>query len=460
MKAFMDEMIDVLESYKGALSTDISDKERKKILDGLGEAGSTFRERIYNTSFVGEKQEIKISNLLQLTELCQQYAQHTIRANKRSDNLYHAYNLMTVVNDQEVSISHLSEMLEGQVAVLSSGYLSSIEALEVLAAMRLSSLYREDQSSYILYPNRDLPGFMSKNNIPPASVANSQLLKVLVEDGDTKIIEKDSNGLYHFNSNFRNANNLREALNELSESKYGSLIKTGSADVLQVFEEVFNHKAFTGRSGTFFGYEGLGSIYWHMVSKLALSVQECCLKAFREQENEEVIGKLLTHYYDIVEGLGLHKNPTLYGAFPTDAYSHTPAGKGAQQPGMTGQVKEDILCRFGELGIEVKQGKLGFNPLILRKEEFLNDVSVFSYLDVHSESQTIEEGPGALIFTYCQVPIIYKVAKQDKLEVMLQDGTNVPYEGLFLDAKMSDQVFKRSGQVKMIYVNIKEKRLR
>ena len=460
MVAFMDEMIDVLESYKGALSTDISDKERKKILDGLGEAGSTFRERIYNTSFVGEKQEIKISNLLHLTELCQQYAQHTIRANKRSDNLYHAYNLMTVVNDQEVSISHLSEMLEGQVAVLSSGYLSSIEALEVLDAMRLSSLYREDQSSYILYPNRDLPGFMSKNNIPPASVANSQLLKVLVEDGDTKIIEKDSNGLYHFNSNFRNANNLREALNELSESKYGSLIKTGSADVLRVFEEVFNHKAFTGRSGTFFGYEGLGSIYWHMVSKLALSVQECCLKAFREQENEEVIGKLLTHYYDIVEGLGLHKNPTLYGAFPTDAYSHTPAGKGAQQPGMTGQVKEDILCRFGELGIEVKQGKLGFNPLILRKEEFLNDVSVFSYLDVHSESQTIEEGPGALIFTYCQVPIIYKVAKQDKLEVMLQDGTNVPYEGLFLDAKMSDQVFKRSGQVKMIYVNIKEKRLR
>jgi hypothetical protein len=460
LKAFMDEIIVVLESNKGALTADISDKKRKQILDGLGEAGSAFRNRIYNASFDGEKQEIKISNLLQLTELCQEYAQHTIRANKRSDNLYHAYNLMTVVNDQEVTISRLSEMLEGQVAVLSSGYLSSTEAVEVLDSMKVSRLYRADQSSYILYPNRDLPGFMRKNTIPAVSVANSQLLKALADDGDTKIIEKDSKGLYHFNGNFRNANNLREALNELSESKYGSLIKTGSAEVLQVFEEVFNHKAFTGRSGTFFGYEGLGSIYWHMVSKLALSAQECCLKAIRQQENEEVIGKLLTHYYDIVQGLGLHKNPTLYGAFPTDAYSHTPAGKGTQQPGMTGQVKEDILCRFGELGIEVSQGRLGFNPLMLRKEEFLNKANVFSYVDVHSKGNTIEVGPGTLIFTYCQVPIIYKVASEDQLEVILQDGTQVHSEGLFLDARLSNEVLTRSGQVKMISVNIKENRLR
>ncbi len=113
--------------------------------------------------------------------------------------------------------------------------------------------------------------------------------------------------------------------------------------VLQVFEEVFNHKAFTGRSGTFYGYEGLGSIYWHMVSKLHLAVQECCLKAVNEKDSPEVIGRLLEHYYEINEGIGVHKSPELYGAFPTDPYSHTPAGKGAQQPGMTGQVKEDII---------------------------------------------------------------------------------------------------------------------
>ena len=40
--------------------------------------------------------------------------------------------------------------------------------------------------------------------------------------------------------------------------------------LLETFEDIFNHKSFTGRSGTFYGYEGLGSIYWHMVSKLVI----------------------------------------------------------------------------------------------------------------------------------------------------------------------------------------------
>ena len=108
-----------------------------------------------------------------------------------------------------------------------------------------------------------------------------------------------------------------------------------------------------------------------MVSKLQLAVQESALKAIKENESAAIVGRLLEHYYEINAGIGVHKSPELYGAFPTDAYSHTPAGRGAQQPGMTGQVKEDILCRFGELGVFVKEGKLYFDPCLLRKEEFL-----------------------------------------------------------------------------------------
>ena len=67
--------------------------------------------------------------------------------------------------------------------------------------------------------------------------------------------------------------------------------------ILEIYEDIFNHKAFTGRSGTFFGYEGLGSIYWHMVSKLRLAVYECCIKAIQDQESEttswKAIGALL-----------------------------------------------------------------------------------------------------------------------------------------------------------------------
>ena len=102
-----------------------------------------------------------------------QFLDHSIDANKKKDNLYHAYNLMTVENNKEVSISYLSEMLEGQVAVLSSGYLSSKEALAVLDALKSSKLFRADQYSYILYPNKDLPGFIAKNRIPANKITKS-----------------------------------------------------------------------------------------------------------------------------------------------------------------------------------------------------------------------------------------------------------------------------------------------
>ena len=62
---------------------------------------------------------------------------------------------MTVNSDNSVSISYLDEMLEGQVAVLSSKYLSSEESLSVLNAMKSSKLFRPDQYSYLLYPYKE-----------------------------------------------------------------------------------------------------------------------------------------------------------------------------------------------------------------------------------------------------------------------------------------------------------------
>ena len=140
---------------------------------------------------------------------------------------------------------------------------------------------------------------------------------------------------FHFNGTFNNAESLKDALSNLS-TEYESLVDRDSRLLLDIFEEIFDHKAFTGRSGDIFlVYEGLGSIYWHMVSKLVLSIQETCFGLLlKNGEDPVVVGKLLDHYYEANAGIGVHKSPDLYGAFPTDPYSHTPGGKGAQQPGM------------------------------------------------------------------------------------------------------------------------------
>ena len=115
----------------------------------------------------------------------------------------------------------------------------------------------------------------------------------------------------------------------------------------------FAHHAFTGRSDRFFMFEGLGSIYWHMVAKLAVAVQSDASVA---PIDPAAGGRLADIYHDIRDGLGFRKDARLQGAFPTDPYSHTPRHLGAQQPGMTGQVKEQVLTRFGELGVEVLDG--------------------------------------------------------------------------------------------------------
>lgn len=453
--SFFNSVLNTFDKHKGLLSSSINDTDKKVILDALGNAGSDFRTQIYSHAFSGRKSNLSFDRLKKFVRLSKSYLEHSINANRRSDNLYHAYNLMTVNSDNSISISYLSEMLEGQVAVLSSGYLDGKETLKVLDALKQSKLFRKDQYSYLLYPFKELKGFLDRNTISEDAVLSSKLFQEMLKDKSVEIIERDVNGEYHFNGNFKNANDVADALEKLSNTKYSGLLASETPKVLQAFEDVFNHKAFTGRSGTFYGYEGLGSIYWHMVSKLLLAVQESCLQAISNGEDEVMVGHLLEHFYEINEGIGVHKSPELYGAFPTDPYSHTPGGKGAQQPGMTGQVKEDVISRFGELGVFVKHGKLYFNPCLLRKEEFVSKETNFEFLSISKENDSIKIPINALAFTYCQVPIVYNISDKDSLKVTFSDGKSKIIDSLMIDSETSDKIFKRTGEVIQIqaYIN-------
>jgi hypothetical protein len=436
------------------LSGKFNDQDRKKVLDLLGESASEYRLHIYQYGFSGQKRTLSIDDLKQFTAVSLAFIDHSIQANQRPDKLYHSYNLMSIEKDK-VIVSNLSEMLEGQVAVLSSGYLDAKQALQIVDALRHSALYRPDQNSYILYPNKELPKFLEKNNIPKTRIEKSDLLTKLMANHNNSVINKDVKGNYHFNGNFHNANDLKEALVELNKNEeYQVLVEKESEDILQIFEEVFNHKAFTGRSGTFFGYEGLGSIYWHMVSKLHLAVQEVIEKAYRDNEDATVINALALHYDEIGKGIGVHKKPEVYGAFPTDPYSHTPSHRGAQQPGMTGQVKEDVLTRKGELGIKVVEGKLSFQPTLLNQNQFLQQEEVVRFIDLEEKPFSITLEKGSLAFTVCQVPIIYKISDKNQVEVKFKNGKTETFSTLTLSYEMSQKIFQRIGEIIEVTVSI------
>lgn len=459
LHGFFTQLAGVFSSHTHLLGSSIDNKNRKTITDALGIAGSQFRNQIYDHGFSGAKENLSLAELSAFLKTTLQFAEHSIKANKRKDNLFHAYNLLSFEQD-ELKISYLSEMLEGQVGVLSSEQLTAGESLQLLDALKQSSLYRKDQNSYILYPNKNLHGFLQRNNIPATSVEASQLLKKMVADNNVQIIEKDINGNFHFNGNFKNAGDLEAALDKLTDAQYQSLATTEKKWILNIFEDVFNHKEFTGRSGTFYAFEGLGSIYWHMVSKLSLAVQETCLRAFKENAAAETLDRLTQHYYDINDGIGIHKSPQVYGAFSITPYSHTPLHKGAQQPGMTGQVKEDILARMGELGVTMKEGKLVFEPRLLHQSEFLQKKTTATFILSNGRIAKIPLEPDSLAFTVCQVPVIYKKAKSNKIDVHYTSGTRETFHASELSNELSSSILHRTGEIDHLKVDVDENVLR
>ena len=452
IKEFFNSIIDTFNKNESLLNSDITDKDRKSILDQFGTAAGVYREKIYKNGFSGKKQSVNMNELSSFFGIALKYIDHTIRKNKRPDNLYHSYNLITI-SDDSVSIRHLYEMLEGQVAVLSSGVLNAGEVNQVLDALKKSAMFRADQYSYMLYPDRQLPRFTEKNIIPAQMIESSELLSRLIAINDITIAYKDIYGIYHFNSSFRNAADLNKALDLLQSSDRTT--QSAKKQVLEIFEKIFDHQSFTGRSGTFYGYEGLGCIYWHMVSKLMLAINENYFSALGENASETELGRIIQHYYEVRAGIGLNKSPEVYGAFPTDAYSHTPGNGGAKQPGMTGQVKEDIISRFSELGIVIDTGQILIQPGLLRKAEFLSEPEDFSFVSVNKKTVTISLAENCLAFTFCQIPFIYHIAQQNSIKIRKSDELMIEIDGLKIDASISKEIFNRTGKLKQIDVYIK-----
>ena len=433
-----------------------SEALRHKVLVELGEASSRLREAVYKDHRFSGQGTQSIEAVRSLLNDALPIIDKSIRTNRRDDGLYHAYNLLGQT-DSGISVETLYPMLEGQVGILSSGALNAKQCVEVVEALFESSVYRPGQKSFMLYPDRDLPSFLEKNQIPEKSIQASPLLTAMVNADDGRVVIRDEDGHYRFNADFTNVSDVKAALDELRQD-YGADVDNDWGSICNLYEEIFNHKAFTGRSGTMFGFEGLGSIYWHMVSKLLLAVMENFFAAVDSGADNDDLVKLGDLYYRVREGIGFNKTPQEYGAFPTDPYSHTPKHSGARQPGMTGQVKEEMLSRFGELGVRVNKGVARFEPRLLRSQEFISEAREFGYLDVNDEWQSIEVPAGGLAFSWCQVPVVYVLddAAPNSLVVTLKDGSEQRADAPTLTREQSKHLFYRDGEIKQITVSISQ----
>jgi len=436
----------VLDETRPEDDTPVSPQDRKVFMDRVGRLGSDYRERVYRRPS-GKQKVVSTQQVLGLVESALAHLDHTIGSNRRPDGLYHSYNLVGF-GEAAYTVEPLAEMLEGQVAVLGSGLLEAKEGLALLDALKRSALYRADQQSYLLYPDRGTTSFLDRNVVPEQLARDSRVIRRELSANRTLLVEQDLHGKVHFNSAIAGSEDLRAAID-----RAGNLDADDARELLDIYEAVFRHREFTGRSSSMYKYEGLGCIYWHMVSKLLLGVGELMADARLAGADESLLEALANHAEDIRNGLGLKKSPGEYGAIPLDPYSHTPGFAGVQQPGMTGQVKEDILSRLVELGVSVEEGRLAFRPHLIRDQEFAGSEGSWR-LPAAPESRPERIEKGSLAFLLFGVPVIYRPSDESRITLHGADGTRETIEGTRLDRRRSRSLFGREGLVRKIVVDI------
>jgi hypothetical protein len=428
------------------------DSFRLELLSALGIVGSDYRSEIYANGFDGKKVDVTKLDVRNLLDSALLYVEQTIKSNLGSDGLYEAYNRYEVDKDQ-LSVRTLYPMLEGQVAALSSGAMGAKEAVQLLSTLYKSEMYRFDQDSFTLYPDKAVLGFIDKNTLSPTQFDNVSLLNKLTRGERENIFEIDADNNLRFSPSLTSLHTLKEHLEMYDLSAEDRSL------VVDLYEGTFNHDSFTGRSGGMFGFEGLGCIYWHMVSKLLLAVQEVFYRGLKSGDDASYISRLGALYYRVQAGLGYKRDVSSYGAFITDPYSHTPKHSGARQPGMTGQVKEEILTRLGELGVLVVDGKIELNPVLLQLNEFISSETSFRYLSLNGDWLEEPMCEQSLGFTFCQVPFIYHLKNDQSnfcINVHFMDGTEEMIVDNVMPDSISQSIFSRSNKVAKVVANFSQ----
>lgn len=452
---FAAEILAAFRDTSGREATIVADpRARRLVVDQLAAAGSRFRRHVY-APLSGECVALPGDELVGIADAALPLVEASLRALRRTDGLFHSYRLLHFDHDGTLPLDDLPLMLEGQVAALDSGLLTAGEAVELLRVLRASPLYCAARRSYLLQPDEHPPGFLERNIIPATALRRAPLLEELLAAGDGRLVVREGRGRVRFHASLVSAAALQERLAALADDpRWTASVRRDAAMIRGVYEEVFDHRAFTGRSGAMFAYEGLGSVYWHMVSKLLLAVQECHASA---PPGAPAAAALAAAYSEIRDGLGFRQSPSAWGAFPPDPHSHSPAHAGAQQPGMTGQVKEGILARWGELGVRVEGGTVRFAPGLLSRREFTSAPRSFEWFDAAGEPHAATMPAGTIAFTRWGVPVIYRLVESGDVAVTLQFQAARSMETFvpaIIPGSLAAGLFTRAGDVARIDVAV------
>ncbi|NLV58295.1 MAG: hypothetical protein GXY67_05950, partial [Clostridiales bacterium] len=372
----------------------------KQLLDQMGETFSKYRDTVYDRGFSGQE-TLAVSHIREWLACCVTVLEKTIRKNK--GDLFVTYNLF----HPDGGVEPMRPMLEGQSAAIGAGIVTAGELPQLLSTMDMA-LGSDQHGAHFLYPKRMTVPFWQKNSFEAPLAA------------DGWIVCRDEKGMLHFGAAMTTESKLRQAL---EVSSYSDLERQ---ELLHRFECLFGHQRFTGRSQVMYKYEGIGCIYWHQNAKLSLAIVELALACRHNRPQAETVYQC---YRDVVRHFLYRKDSMACQAIPIEPYSHSSFDGKSQQPGMTGQVKESVLARRGELGVIVENGCLQFDPWFVAPSEF--------------------DRQGSLSFTVCGTPVRYLPGEKGEecIEVHYANQMTQRISGPVLPEDISREVFFRSKEI-------------
>ncbi len=399
------EVVQWLIDLKNILESTTEYKNNEKtVLDNMGEAFCKYRKSVYKYGF-SKKINLETKEILSFINEAIKVVDYTIEINRKS--VFVSYNLLK----DDFTFTPMKTMLEGQSAAIAGGFLTANEVCNLIHEMK-TELYDEKEKYHTLYPVKKTTRFCDKN------IVNSDMPLI------NGITTNSINGTMHFNADIVSKDIL------VKKCKDANVNKAQMQMLLDEFENVFRHKKFKGRSDRMYKFEGIGCVYWHQNAKFALGILETAQKSFL---NCEDVTQIYNTYNDILSGFIYRKSPMQCNAIPIEPYSHTSYNKKSEQPGMTGQVKESIIMRRGELGVIVKNGEIIFSNDFLRDAEF--------------------DEKGEIEFSIYGIPCKYK--KSDEKGVVVYCNNNgIRQQGYVIEKDICNKIFMRSTKIRNIEILI------
>ena len=262
------------ETERGLLEADrIDDHGRRRVMDALGRAFERRRHETFGRPTV----PVSVDAIRSFIDHALAWLDHAIAANARGDGLHHGYNLLQL-GDDTASIRRLPEMLEGQVAVLSSGVLSH-EAADLVEALRFRP--SSSRSGHLPASTRsEIPSFSRRAWFRSIGSTICRCPRTRrrrrSQTGRSRWRRDDASRAPWSTDAMSTACSTRSPPRRPGPMGQGPAGRR-AGDLRSHLRSPRLHRAIRRDVR----YEGIGCTYWHMVAKLLVAVGECASRPRR-----------------------------------------------------------------------------------------------------------------------------------------------------------------------------------